>query len=519
MIGTRPRFVAVLTLSGALSVAPAAPQPPTAAAQREHASAEEITVFEAQVTVDPSRLGPIDRQRMRPDQILLLEGGVPRRVTNLEALGSGGWRILIYFDAPSSREKTVKLAAQKLGSLARRLTDLGAVEIVVADPEPKTVQESTHDATPVADRLARIASSPIGTDEIKSLRDAFEALGPTLAADDPRRAEALRRETELVRDRVDRLLLRAARGCESDPCALLLVSDGFYEDAGDFYLGEQRLTGPGEIDPIQRASLELAQTVTGYEWIVFPLPVREGRIDAPTVGKPRSDYDVFLDHTGAIRPAPKAKDREPVVNWEKLEVSVTPILQPLQRLAVASDGAVLRAADDVASPLDNLPSRRRVYYLTDRDLDGDPRTMEARMGQSGNLLAAAAYVRSSTPPAVAAARLRTLLAGRQLDGGTVPIQARLESGEQGQSTLVLEGKWEPGSVPPASLIRVSVGFSRAGDLPWVGHQRVRADALAADGRWQHRVALKLPPGAKLAVVAEALVPRTWGAATVVGHQP
>jgi hypothetical protein len=255
--------------------------------------------------------------------------------------------------------------------------------------------------------------------------------------------------------------------------------------------------------------------VTSYDWIAFPLPVREGRLEAPTVGKPRSDYDVFLDHTGAIRPAPKAKDREPVVNWEKLEVSVTPILQPLQRLAVASDGAVLRAAADVGAPiLDALPARRRVYYLTDRDLDGDPRSIEVRMAQSANPVAAPAWVRSSTPPAVAAARLRALLAGRPLDGGAVPIRARLESGAQGESTLVVEGKWEPGTVPSPSLIRVSVGFTRPGELPWIGHQRVRVDAPAADGAWQHRVTLRVPPGAKLAVLAEALVPRTWGATIV-----
>ena len=62
--------------------------PPTPAQERDPSVAEEITVFEAQVTVDTSGLGVIDRQRLRPDQILLLEGGVPRRVTNLEALGT-----------------------------------------------------------------------------------------------------------------------------------------------------------------------------------------------------------------------------------------------------------------------------------------------------------------------------------------------------------------------------------------------------------------------------------------------
>ena len=59
----------------------------------------------------------------------------------------------IYVDAPTSRARTVKLAAQRLGSLARQLTDLGSVEVVMADPEPHTVLEAGREPTPLADRL------------------------------------------------------------------------------------------------------------------------------------------------------------------------------------------------------------------------------------------------------------------------------------------------------------------------------------------------------------------------------
>ena len=259
--------------------------PPTTAQERDPSVAEEITVFEAQVTVDTSGLGVIDRQRLRPNEILLLEGGVPRRVTNLEALGRGGWRILVYVDAPTSRARTVKLAAQRLGSLARELTDLGSVEVVVADPEPTTVLEAGREPTPLADRLAKIASGGAGSDQIKTLREAFTEIEPTLAPTDPRRFEALHREVQLVREQVDRLILRAARGCDGEPCALFLVSDGFYEDPAAFYLGEHRLAGIGETRPLEEAAEELAQTVAGYEWIAFPMPVREDRIETPVVAQ------------------------------------------------------------------------------------------------------------------------------------------------------------------------------------------------------------------------------------------
>ena len=88
MIGRHPRTLVALLASIAVVA------PPARAQQRDHDVAEEITVFEAQVSLDASGLAVIDRQRLRSDQILLLEGGLPRRVTNLETLGSGGWRII-----------------------------------------------------------------------------------------------------------------------------------------------------------------------------------------------------------------------------------------------------------------------------------------------------------------------------------------------------------------------------------------------------------------------------------------
>jgi hypothetical protein len=461
-----------------------------------------------------SNLGFRDRQRLKPEQLLVLEGGAPRRVTNLEPLGSGSWRILIYVDAPLSRARTVRLASLRLGESARRLTDLGTVEVVVADPEPRTLFGPTREAVPLAEQLAKLAESGIGTDEIHRLRGAFGDLGAGLAPTDPRRRESLSAEAELVRGRVDRLLLRLAQGCEGDPCALLLVSDGFYEEPEAFYLGEKRLAAPGEIKPAEAAARELSQTAAAYEWISFPLPLREDRLETPVVARPQSDFDVFLDHTGAIRRAPKRSDREPELDLESLEVSISPILQPLQRLAVESAGEVVRIADDVDQPLEELPDRRRVYYLTDRPLDGDVRPLEARWVESGTALRTPVWVRSSTPPAVAGSRVRALLGRRQFEGG-VPVRARIER-DGGQTDLVVEADWGKAvELLAKSTIRVSVGYTRAGQQTWVAHQRLAAGEVGADGAWRHRLTLELPEDVeRLAVVAEALVPRVWGATLV-----
>jgi hypothetical protein len=507
----------------ALIVAAAPPagraQDPVRGAQdgpRDEKLAAEITVFESQLVIDPTDLSLTQRQRVRPEGVVVLEDGAPRRVTNIQPLGTGEWKILIYVDAALSRPKTVRLASLRLGSEARRLTDLGTVEIVVADPDPQVLLAPGRDPVRVADKLAQLAESGVGSDELESLRSAFGDTGAALSPGDPERMRSLQRELELVRARVDHLLLRAAQGCEGAPCMLLLVSDGFHEDPARFYLGEGRLADHVEAQPALDASRELAQTVAGYEWLAFPLPLRENRLETPIVGKPRSDFEVFLDHTGAIRRAPRAEDKEPNLRLEALEVSVTPILQPLQRLAVDTAGHVVRVADDLATPLDALEGRRRVYYLTDRPLDGEVRSLSARLVETGTELHSPAWIRSSTPPAVAAARVRALLATRPAAGATTPLEASIERGTDGQATLVLEADWGAAAELTArSMIRVSVGYERAGELPWVGHQRLAVGAVDPDGAWRHRLTVPLPDGVgRVAVVAEALVPRVWGATLV-----
>ena len=331
----------------------------------------------------------------------------------------------------------------------------------MADPEPRTVLE--------AGARADAAGRPSGQDRVERSRKRSDqdaasrpsrTIEPSLAPTDPRRSEALHREVQLVREQVDRLILRAARGCDGEPCALFLVTDGFYEEPAAFYLGEHRLAGIGESRPLEEASEELAQTVAALRVDRVPAcPVREDRIETPVVAKPRSDYDVFLDHTGAISRAPKASDREPAIDWDKLEVSVTPILQPLVRLAAGSGGAVLRI-DRRRRVLRSTrcPSRRRLFYLTDRPLDGDLRPVSARMVQSGAILGTPAWVRSSTPAARGGgARARGSRSARKLEGGRFRSTARIERDSSGQATLIVEAKWDRGERPLAPIADPGVG--------------------------------------------------------------
>ena len=95
---------------------------------------EEINVFESRITLDFPGLSYREASRIKAPNLVIIEGGAPREVTSLEPLAEAGdWRTIVYVDAPTTRAQTIRTAALALGGFVERFTQLGTVEIVVAD--------------------------------------------------------------------------------------------------------------------------------------------------------------------------------------------------------------------------------------------------------------------------------------------------------------------------------------------------------------------------------------------------
>ena len=130
---------------------------------------------------------------------------------------------------------------------------------------------------------------------------------------------------------------------------------------------------------------------------------------------------------------------------------VLPELEPLRLWAVASSGRVLRVPEQVEPALEELGDRWFVTFATERSEGGELRPVELRFSARGDFqkkrrakevlglvpdeepLRYPRWVRSATPPEVAAARLRRVASGDALYGTAI---ATRDTGD-GSSTRIV----------------------------------------------------------------------------------
>ncbi len=252
---------------------------------------QRVTAFD--LLVELTRPGKPDRSveppaDLVPDHFTVLWDGEPLPVV---ALAPGGvdeepWRLVVYIDRVLSSNHTIRWAVMELAERARWLADLGEVEIVVAEPEPRRALAPTRDRQLIDDSLSGVFLEPAGTAELILRREEFLIQHPR---EQPRAdsAELARRagrqERLLLRRQTDRLLGWLV---ESEPPtsrrAVLLVGDGWDLRPEEFYASPG--TAPATRD-LGRETAELAETLAAYGWVVAPLappppPVGVGRFGA-----------------------------------------------------------------------------------------------------------------------------------------------------------------------------------------------------------------------------------------------
>ncbi|MDX1383687.1 MAG: hypothetical protein R3190_08590 [Thermoanaerobaculia bacterium] len=498
---TLPLLLALLVPSGATAQQPA------------DEISEEITVFESRLVLDLTQLSARQRGRLQPRDVLLLEGGLPREVTSLRRLiASGDFRIVLYFDVPLARSRTARLAGQHLGEYATYLTELGFVEVVVADPEPRTIYGPDRNDRLLAQRLAGLEIDEEQADLLRKGRREFRRLGETLPRRDPRRLEYLEREERLVRERADHLLRLASEGCGAAACVLVAVSDGFYESPRTYFLGRDNpMPAPGDGLDAARASTELATTLAAYEWVGLALPLREGELDITVDTPPATDFDRFIDATGGVKMEPKAGGNNFDLGLEAIEMEALPELQPLRRMALETAGSMARVTSQVEGLLHHVEQLWRAFYLTNRPFDGALRPIETRL-RDGGPLTSVGWVRSSTPEATASLRVRDLLAGGSATG-ELAVEATASRAGADRVEVEIAADW--GSVAELvseRRIRVSLGYTGADGRQTVVHDVARAPVLAEGASaWSRRLTADVPASVtRLVVVVEGLVPRRWG---------
>lgn len=298
-------FLAVSPSSVAVAQPPASPP---------FGDEQQVTAVDVMVEVAARRQRqnvPALPSYLAPDDFEVVYDGGARKVVGVSAFGPAQnahdgepWTIVIYFDRRLVNPADASWAAGELFAAAERLTGLGTVEVVAADPEPQPLAEPTRDADRLASALAEIALFPEGNDhELLRIRD--ELLGELGKADsqiDPAELVpfAVADEKRVVRRQLDALVTWLAAQEAGTRRALFLVGGGFDLEPEGFYrprLGRAAKEAlAGETGSLESDLEALGRTLAAYGWITFPVvppaqdpPSKGVRIGKWRLGAPRGD--------------------------------------------------------------------------------------------------------------------------------------------------------------------------------------------------------------------------------------
>lgn len=473
---------------------PLASQPPDPAQPQTFQG--EIEVREIGVVVESPEgksLGSV-----RPDEILVFDEGAPRQVIKTEPLrpGSGPspWTLVLYFDRVLARPATTHDAALALSRRSRELTELGPVEIVTADPAPQVELAATRDARSLSAILGGIAARVQ-----KQANQAARGEKPP-AAPDP---ATLRRQ-------LDRLLAFAGGRPDTGARALFLVADGFVPPPGEAdLLTAQDPGAPVPPGTLAAALRESGSVLAAYGWVTFAGPIRD--TTAERERRQMADMERIRvmaggsKHTSGAPPViPMRPDRGARGDERIADVFSRPDSAPWMALSQPTAGTVLGIDAQLASVIDGLSRRWRVWYRAPGIPDGKLRLVEVRLPSAPQPLRGPLWVRSSTPEGLAAARARLLADGSPPPGGG--------SGDL-KLDAALDGRTLKLRVPPSGAatpgpVRVTVVSGSSSEV-----QHFVLPEVSLEKGWEHTLEIQPRDGARrTAVVVEDLARGRWGGA-------
>ncbi len=480
------------------------------------------------------------------------------RVTG-EALWT--WHSLIYFDQVLSSSRSIRRSAEALAAQAGRLTQLGTVEIVTANPMLEQVLAPTRSGPLVEQTLERLAREAVGRDELRRIRRQLVGDQQVLGVRSVGEAQIsvlVAQEYDLLRRQHDVLMARVAGELHDGPRALVLINDGYDLRPQDFYfqfvgghmegssgLSSRNVQSAGGVAALnaeantQASAVDvehLGKNLAASGWVTFNLAL--GALDAAST--------VGAEMTGRGRSGDIDLRAKVDYNAAGVDNVVVRPLDPGRQLAVATGGDVLTGVNALPRTLETLADKVRLTYQVTRVPDGELHRVEVRAKRPGLEVSAPRWSGSTAPEGTAAARARQLLAGGAERGdlevaaavalepagepaaaaaageAAEPAPARPQRGKlQARVDLrPLRDAYGPAQVTP---VRITVAASFAEGEPFVYHDLVDGQNLAGLDAWTYALPIRLPGEMeRLSVVFEDLTTGAWGgavAAVVEGELP
>lgn len=519
MIRTTAVAVAVLSLSLSLAGSVALAQEPAAPPAPSDPPAAAVAPERVELAVEALDPKGQPVPRLAPGDLAVVEDGEPRRVVEV-APAAGSYRVVVWVDRVLAGPATVMAATNALADRAADLAALGEVEVIVAEPEPRSLLAPSRQPAAINDALSRAFFDADGRDDLRALRRRFLADGaPEGFAE--RAAEAADDEARLVARQGDRMAEWLARRGGQGPGVLFLVADGWDLEPRAFYLGrapaaeraatEAALAGAS----LAPASRDLARIVAALGWTTVALPV--GGAELPTA--PRWGM-------GNIRGTPSARvtlGKRPEKEPPPPEVLLEPGA-PLAALATETGGEVVASPLAVPAALARLAARSRVGFESRPAADGRIRDVAVTASRPEVALRARRLHATTTPPELAARRALRLAEGEEGVGLDVAAVVR-RGADPERGLLEVRADLSPAADAPAGGVRITVIVADGAPGPAThvvlagpparsvaaAEEAEPAAGTAAGAEWSHAVEVPLPAGAeRLAVVVEALGSGLWG---------
>lgn len=478
----------------------------------------------------------------------LSEDGQPLQITGIETRrqGSAGWEStsVLYFDRALASSRVLKQGAGSLANLARGLTELGEVEVLLVGETPESVLRS-RDALILGERLSRAALTETGQRQILEIRqralralhprDGTPALTATEATD--LTVQAILEELEWVRQRQQQLLAWVGEAeTTAGPRTLFWIVDGFDLDPVSFYTRHlddtaigQLLRRADELPPLDAVTDTTAQALALAGWTVVPVSfVRRGDGDGleyESLESVSPDGNVTSAPGVTVRPSDIFRRSDDTEDAPPQATLLRP-LEPLERMAEATGGEVVISDSGLRDFVDRLAQRPRLTARSTATLASPPRALELRSARSGWTVKAPRWWSPASPEAISRARLERLLSG--FDGGVLDIAAVLQLQGEGQGQLEgrlalreLDNSTDGEADAPAeadgvveradAALRVSVAVGRQGDLPTFQSEVFTQQDLSDNTEWHFRRRVDLSDTAtEVAVVVEDLRGGGWG---------
>lgn len=377
---TRARFSVVLGLAATAAM--------TAAAQTPRFSGQ-LTVHEHEILVDlPDEL---QKKPLKPGDFQVLVDGQPREVTRAEPVSSPGeppWTIVIYIDRVLASPATVFYSSLALAHRASDLTGLGAVEVIVADSDPRQTLSSTREAQPLERMLSELSAAARLDRDRKDLRPASPA-GPDAAQ---------------LRRQLDKLLAFTARP-PAGPHAILLVADG--PKLPDEQLAGLDRGSPAAPETAAAAIQSTARLLAADGWVAIPVPLREE--DAGSQASMQSDVETLRQNSagsqyGSLPPTiPFAPARASSLAFRGvIDLMILPRTAALRALARPTAGTVIGFEVQLDEVLAALKRRWRLWIAEpEAPADGRLHSLAVKLAGRRATVRAPEWLRSSTPGEIA----------------------------------------------------------------------------------------------------------------------